>query len=168
MNGTPPVIELIIMAVEDMLWNLNAQDYSFQPVDVVRRLDPQDAMPADATILIEQSQQEEIVEYTEGGDACWVDKTQVVNIGVFCVPLEGEPADPLINERAADVIRVLMDRTYEGSGSPATRFYGHALASSRCLGVQPMLTADGGFAGFVVPLELHYRHKESDPTSNGV
>ena len=167
MSGTPPVIELIVMSVVDTLWRLNETDYSFQPADVVRRLNPDVTQPRDGLIVVEQDQQEEIVGYTDG-NVCLVDKTQIINIGVFCMPELGEyePIDPFINQRASDVWRVLMDQTYDGNGS--TRFGGQALNSSRCLGVQPMLLPDGAFAGFLIPLEVHYRHKDNDPTFNGV
>lgn len=167
MNGALPVIELIVESVIDTLWRLNEADYSFQPIDVVRRLNPDNVMGQDALIVVEQDQQEEIIGYTDG-NVCLVDKTQIINVGVFCMVPQGqyEPMDPIINQRASDVWRVLMDQTYDGDGS--TRFGGQALNSSRCLGVQPMLTPEGGFTGFVIPLEVHYRHKDNDPTFNGV
>lgn len=161
----PPVIELIVSIVQYSLWQLANGDYSFIPPDIKRRLSPDDASPRDGLILVEQDQQEEIVGYTDG-NVCLVEKTQIVNVGVFCVPEHyadaefGDPpaVDPMINQRASDVIRVLM---------ADNQFGGQALDTTTCLGVQPLIVGDSLLPGFIVPLEVHYRHKEDDPTFNG-
>lgn len=153
---------MIVLGVIESLWNLNATNYSFQPEDVLRRILPEETQVVDGLIVVDQTQAEEINEdgYTDSGDVgCLVEKRQIVNVCVCCIPEIEQPIDQMVNERASDVVRVLLaDRT----------FGGQALATTRCLGTQPWLTADGGFAGFIVPLELHYRHKEIDPTFNGV
>ena len=168
MNGTPPVIEMCVLGMEWLLWQVLSQSSSsFCPVDIVRRLNPDDAQPRDGLILIEQSQEEEIVEKTDGNELL-LHKSQLIHVGVFCMPEDGafEPIDPIINQRASDVWRALMDQTYEGNKS--LRYGGQALATSSCLGVQPLNLPDGVFAGFIIPVDVRYCHRENDPTFNGV